>query len=155
MSSWPISSNPSTIVLNITLNKFLLMSIIQNIIPDDPAIGSAVVIISIIQSSPGKGKFFGDKKTSISLENRYDALLEDIEEGEVERHVEVEKLQDADAVTVIPDKVNTVIPFKSSLAKFKLAKELKSLGSLEPDHRKKMRDGKVNILGGDGSTLVV
>ncbi|PKU76830.1 hypothetical protein MA16_Dca001436 [Dendrobium catenatum] len=47
ISSWPISLKPSTILLNIALNRCWPMLIIQAIIPTDPVIGPVNVIKSI------------------------------------------------------------------------------------------------------------
>ncbi|XP_028550194.1 uncharacterized protein LOC110093001 [Dendrobium catenatum] len=76
----------------------------------------------------------------ISTANKFDALLEDVEEGEVRELPCVEQQQESGAVD-LPEKIDVVASQGNSLVKTKLVKELKSLGPLEPEHRKKRKEG--------------
>ncbi|KAI0503892.1 hypothetical protein KFK09_014836 [Dendrobium nobile] len=98
-----------------------------------------------------------DNKVNVKVENKFQILMNEsneVEEGEVmDQHVGNKPIDsrmiDGNANEQLIDEVS-----KCNLVKIKLAKELRSLGLVEPEHRKKRRDGKGNSTGGDCSPSV-
>ncbi|KAI0508045.1 hypothetical protein KFK09_014179 [Dendrobium nobile] len=85
----------------------------------------------------------------VSVSNKFDALFNEIEEGEVTDHPCKDQHQTLAISVEVPEDVEIVVPRNNSLMKVKLAKELKSLGPLEPEYRKKRKEMKGSFQGGD------
>ncbi|KAI0508026.1 hypothetical protein KFK09_014160 [Dendrobium nobile] len=104
---------------------------------------------------PGGEKTVEDKLPAISVNNRYAILLEDSEEESLEKPEEIDRLKDTGVAVVDPGIMNNGTVCHSGASKIKLAKELKSLGPLEPKYKKKKRDGRLNSMSGEGSPAMV
>ncbi|KAI0519669.1 hypothetical protein KFK09_007123 [Dendrobium nobile] len=100
---------------------------------------------------PGGEKAVKDKMPEISINNRYAVLLEASEEESLEKPEEIDKLKDTGVAVADPGIMNNGTICHSGVSKTKLAKELKSLGPLEPGYKKKKRDGRRNSMSGEGS----
>ncbi|PKU77310.1 hypothetical protein MA16_Dca016877 [Dendrobium catenatum] len=153
ISSRMISLNLRKIVLKIALNRFWLMSIVQSIVLADPAISLTDVIADIEIGLANELKSTRSNSTQAKLKIRFHILMNEVEEGEVMIQPNEDKTEDLREAKENMVDLKAVEVHNSNLGKCKLAKELKSLGPVEPEHRKKRRDGKGNLNGGDGSPL--
>ncbi|KAI0499523.1 hypothetical protein KFK09_017727 [Dendrobium nobile] len=92
---------------------------------------------------------------NIEVKNKFEAFVEDIEEGEMVNHITVEQSRASLAVEetlevmkeadVVVNDVKTASAVSSNVVKFKLAKEVKTLGPLEPEHRKGAKKSEVSL----------
>ncbi|XP_020691611.1 uncharacterized protein LOC110106176 [Dendrobium catenatum] len=96
--------------------------------------------VSAPESSSDKDKVYEGIRPGISLSNKYDALLEDNEEDSLEKHGKYDKTKELAMEIDDTGAVNNGTSCLSGSTKVKVAKELKSLGALDPDYMKKKRD---------------
>ncbi|XP_020703793.1 uncharacterized protein LOC110115032 [Dendrobium catenatum] len=85
--------------------------------------------------------------------NRFAMLVDkDVEEG-TEKHGEIDKALDRSLDIPKLDANHIGLGYHSGVAKIKLTKELRSLGPVEPDYKKKKRDGLLNPSSGERSSV--
>ncbi|KAI0529146.1 hypothetical protein KFK09_001693 [Dendrobium nobile] len=120
--------------------------------------GNADVVekfVSALESSSDKDKVAEGIRPGISLSNIYDALIENNEEDSLQKHGKSDKMKELAVEIDDTGAVNNGTSYFSGSTKVKLAKELKSLGPLDPDYKKKKRDGRLNSTNREGSPALI
>ncbi|XP_020680313.2 uncharacterized protein LOC110097970 [Dendrobium catenatum] len=97
----------------------------------------------------------GVKPPEVQLINRFATLTDFSEEEDSGKIEEIDKSKEKDMDVADIELSHTGVGSQSGAAKVKLAKELRSLGPVEPDYKKKKRDGRMNSINGEKSPLIV
>ncbi|PKU66514.1 hypothetical protein MA16_Dca006842 [Dendrobium catenatum] len=85
--------------------------------------------------------------------NRFAILIEKYEEVGLEKHREIDKALDRGLYIPETDASHIGLGSHSGASNIKLAKELRSLGPVELDYKKKKRDGRLKSSSGERSSI--
>ncbi|XP_020699276.1 uncharacterized protein LOC110111649 [Dendrobium catenatum] len=96
-----------------------------------------------------------EKPPEIQLINRFVALIEVSKEEGSGKYEEIDKSIDKVMDVADPEFNHMGVGSQSGAAKVKLAKELRSLGPVEPGYKKKKKDGRQNSHNGEKSPILV